>query len=425
MKRITRVLNRMDQIQTVTDRSNQVSIQSLLDDLCISIYKDANGAKDAIAQNTLFQSEQRNDTIPEKLLKKCKKTAFEILLKKSNVKSLPVSRASKEGGYVYDPVQKLRVSQFEYDIFVGEMRPYFGPYGQIDARQEEKILKKREVFKECVDIVEDDDYFGNEQNDGYSILWFLELFEHNSSVDTMLKVESYFPLALDQMPSMPNMEPKFFKLNWNPSEELQTNPYCRTMRTMSYTSNIFRLPSLMNTSPTSTERVVVQKKKNIVQEVVDDVMSRVKKPEIYYVPNKWEHRELHIPLNKDTDPKVIASLFEKKFCTEMPDASLNIRAIKAIEQKELFEARLIDKEIFNEHIKLLMIGIESESFMYNPSNMTFRLLDNLTIENTLPESIAHFVKNFIECGSCYKRLKSLIRTDNFQLRYNGFVFKVS
>lgn len=415
----------MDQIQSVKNKSNQVSIQSLLEDLCKSIYKDVNEAKDAIAQNCLYQpsGQQRHDNIPKELLTKCKKTAFEILLMKSNVKSVPINRALKDNGLIYDPVQKLRISRFEYDIFVGQMHPHFGPYGQIDARQEEKILKKRNRFKECMEFVEGNDYFCSEQSDGYAILWFLTLFTHNSSVDSMLKVDSYFPLALDQIPSLPTMEPKYFKLNWEPSEELQNNPYCAAMQRLSKRTNLFHLPSLMNATP-AEQSIVKPRQKNIVQEVVDEVMGCVHKSEIYYEPNKWEHREFCIPLNKDTDPKVIASLFEKKFCTEMPDASMNIRAMLAAEQHQVFEARIIDKKVFNEHIKLLMIGIESESFMYNPTNMTFRLLDNLTIENTLPETVVHFVKDFIECGACYKQLKALISTNNFQLKCNGFVFKV-
>ena len=99
-------------------------------------------------------------------------------------------------------------------------------------------------------------------------------------------------------------------------------------------------------------------------------------------------------------------------------------AIVAERQQQPFQAHIIDSKRFNEHIKLLLIGIESESFMYDPNGMTFKLVEHLTVENILPGTIAHFVLDFIECGACYKRLKSLISTNNFQLKYNGFVFKV-
>lgn len=413
----------MDQSKSSVQQSDQVSIQLLLDDLCKSIYKDVN--KDLIAHSLYRPSgHQKQDTISEELLRKCKKNAFEILLKKSNVKSLSANRSSLDEGYseITDPVRELKYSQFEYSIFVGEMRPNFGPYGFVKERQEKKILDKLELFKECVQFVDGNDYFCNEQNDGYSILWFLTLLKNKSNVDTLLTVEPYFSLALDQVPSFPVMQVKYFKLNWQPNAELEHNPYCDAMRKLNRRSNLFHLPGMINRSIRRTSK---RAHPNIVQEVLENVKSRIRPSNIYYEANRWEHQGLRIPLNKDTDPQLIASLYEKKFASELSDASLNLMAIAAEKQQQHFQAHIIDSKRFNEHIKLLLIGIESESFVYNPSNMTFRLVENLTVENILPETIAHFVLNFIDCGACYKRLKSLISTNNFQLKYNGFVFKVS
>lgn len=415
----------MDQSKGNVQQSDQVSIQLLLDDLCKSIYKDVNTSKDVIA-HSLYQpsGHQKQDTIPEELLKKCKKKAFEILLKKSNVKSLSASRSSLDEGYseIIDPVRELQYSQFEYSIFVGEMRPNFGPYGFVKERQEKKILDKLKLFNECVQYVDGNEYFCNEQNDGYSILWFLTLLKNKSNVDTLLTVEPYFSLALDHMPTFPVMQVKYFKLNWEPNAELKHNPYCGAMRKLQRKSNLFHLPGMMTHSTRQTSE---QHQSNIVQEVLENVRCRIRPSNIYYEANKWEHQGLRIPLNNDTDPELILSLYEKKFCTELPDASLNLMAITAINQQQDFQAHIIDSKRFNEHIKLLLIGIESESFVYNSSNMTFRLVEHLTVENLLPDTIAHFVLNFIECGACYKRLKSLISINNLQLKHNGFVFKVS
>lgn len=415
----------MDRSEANKKSSNQTSIQLLLDDLCKSIYKDVNAPKDVITHR-LYQpsGQQKCDSIPEELLKKCKKNAFEILLTKSNVKSLSASRSSIDEGYcdVINPAQELQFSQFEYSIFVGEMRPHFGPYGFVRDREEKKIMEKLSLFKECVQLVDGNDYFCNDQSDGYAILWFLKLLKNKSNIDPLLTVEPFFSLALDQVPSFPVMQNKYFKLNWQPKVELVQNPYCGAMRKLNRKSNLFHLPSLMNAISREEH---VQTPKNFVEEVLDSVRSRIRPSNIYYECNRWEHQGLRIPLNKDTDPEVIASLYEKKFCTELSDAPLNMLAIVASQQQQPFQARIVDKQLFNEHIKLLLIGIESESFIFDANTITFSLLKNLTIENIMPEILGNFVLDFIECGSCYKRLKSLIITNNFQLKYNGFVFKVS
>lgn len=414
----------MDQSNRDEETTNQMSIQSLLDDLCRSIYKDVNIPNERVTQR-LFQpsGQQKYDNIPEEVLKRCKKSAFEILLKKSNVKSLSASRSSLDEGYsdAFDPVRELQFNQFEYSIFVGEVRPHFGPYGFIKERQEKKILAKYDLFKECVQFIDGNEYFCDEQGDGYSILWFLTLLKNNSNVDTLLTVEPFFSLALDQVPSFPVMQPTFFKLNWQPNAELSQNPYCGAMQKLNRRSNLFHLPGLSNEK---SQALNMTMQKSFVEEVLEDVKNRIRPSNIYYESNRWEHHGLCIPLNKDTDPAVIASLYEKSFMSERSDAPLNLLAIEAAKRGERFQARIIDRNLFNEHIKLLLIGIESESFMYDAENETFNLLENLTIENVIPATIAHFVLTFIECGICYKRLKALIHSNNFQLKYNGFVFKV-
>lgn len=417
----------MDQtsINKTLDSTNQVSIQWLLDDLCKSIFKDVNTSQEIIT-HSLYQpsGHQKRNTIPEALLKKCKKQAFEILLKKSNVKSVPVNETSlnDDDSVPFNPVRSLQYSRFEYSIFVGEIRPNFGPYGFIKEREEKKILDKLNLFKECVDFSDGNDYFCNEQSDGYSILWFLNLLKNKSNMDTLLAVESYFPLAFNQMPSFPVLQPTYFKLNWQPNTELNENPYCTGMRKLNQRSSQFCLPGLIN-GISNESNIYIQQ--NIVEDVLEEVKKRLRSHCIYYESNRWEHRGLRIPLNKDTDPQVIASLYEKKFVTELPDAPLNLMAIAASKRGQRFHARIIDKTLFNEHIKLLLIGVESESFMYVENTGTFYLLENITIEHLPPEMIAHFVRSFIECGACYKRLKSLIHSNNFQLKHNGFVFKVS
>lgn len=56
--------------------------------------------------------------------------------------------------------------------------------------------------------------------------------------------------------------------------------------------------------------------------------------------------------------------------------------------------------------------------------MSFHMKSNITIDGFLPETILNFVNEFLECGTCYKRLQYMISKTNYSLRFEGFMFKV-
>lgn len=114
---------------------------------------------------------------------------------------------------------------------------------------------------------------------------------------------------------------------------------------------------------------------------------------------------------------------EKPFVTEC-DSSLHLLAVISNSRGKQFVAKIMPVERLIDDIKLMLIGIRSESFTYSDS-VVFELLENLTISTIGPETMKGILKEFMECGTCYKRLQKMStkNPNNFKLIYDGFVFK--
>lgn len=95
------------------------------------------------------------------------------------------------------------------------------------------------------------------------------------------------------------------------------------------------------------------------------------------------------------------------------DKSININSpIKVVTQKKLID-----------DLKLLSVGIQSELFSRNEI-FEFSMVEGITVSNVLPEVIDDFVRTFIECGTCYKKLSELTLEKNYKYFMKGFMFKV-
>lgn len=151
------------------------------------------------------------------------------------------------------------------------------------------------------------------------------------------------------------------------------------------------------------------------------------KSSIFYVSHKWEHLGRKFTFDDPNSKSIMDELKEKSFITEHPESVLNLSAAKAIVDHELFQARLVPLSQFLAHVKSLLIGIESDSFYFIEATTSFVMVEHLTIANVSPATIVGFVQDFLECGTCYKRLKMIIGRNvyNFKLKYNGFLFKVN
>lgn len=406
------------------DSSKEASIQMLLENLCKSIYKDSITSDSKIADHMqyIYGPSGRSicdssKVIPEKLLKKCKLRSFEILLKKSQQKT-PYEGYSD----IINPIKELKFNQFEYNIYVGHMRPYFGNYGLVKEKKMQKILKKGYLFSKCIQFIEENDYFRSEQSDGYSILWFLILLKNNSSVDVILEDgtnESYFSIHTNSVPNFPLLVPKRFLLDWHAESVLNQNPYCRSISRINYD-----FTALRQMEPTIESGVLVPKTQLYsIKGILDEIKTQRKSKTICFTSNKWED------LGKffDEECNNFATLFEKKFCTESSMATLNLNSLAYSHSNILSEVQIVQMVEFVEHIKLLLIGIESESFVFNQRLVKFNIAECLTVENVTPETMDHFIADFIECGTCYKRLKAVVscNIDGYKLKNDGFLSKVS
>lgn len=98
--------------------------------------------------------------------------------------------------------------------------------------------------------------------------------------------------------------------------------------------------------------------------------------------------------------------------------------LTALKLKKPVEIKIVPFEKLLSDIKLLAIGIESESFRRAPNDpLTFQMPSNLSCDDI--SDIGDFVDEFIETGTCFKRLKTFTSKNPFNQSYifEGFIFK--
>lgn len=410
------------------DASIELSVNRLLDELCKSLYIDKL-SKRASASPRRGHKSLEHEAIPIKLLRRCKNRAYEILLKKN-----PVDEARDEGfAEIADPLFELRFSQFEYNLYVGQMRSQFEAYGHVSDNFKKKIVQKLALFGECIDSIESSPYFGDERSDGPAILRLLVLLRRNQIDSVRDGGASIFGLDVNALPELRLNEPKWCRLNW-PQMQTERNPYCGEtgwrILNGNFKSSIFATPlnATQNAFGTKfdvngalhlrrTNRLPVQQKQSENTERRQAPATKRASSAIQYTSNKWEQLGQRYVLRESDE--LLEMPFEPKFASEMGETALHLAAAKSLANHQLFEANIVPTQKFIEHLKSLLVGIESDSFFYCKATVSFQMVDNLTVDDTvLPESIEYFVRDFIECGTCYKRLKLIIKT-----KHDGFLFR--
>lgn len=418
------------------DPSVKLSVNQLLDELCKSLYIDKvsnhTSASVQISANRprTGHNSLEHEVIPFKLLRRCKKRAYEILLKKN-----PHDDVKDEGfAEITDPLFEIRFSQFEYNLYVGQMRSQFDVYGHLSENVKKKILRKHALFSECIESIETNSYFCGERSDGHVILMLLVLLRRNQMDSIWDDGESIFGLNVNALPELRLNEPKWCRLNW-PQMQTERNPYCgeKAWRILkgNFKSSLFSTPlnAKQNAFGTNldangglhlrrTNRLLSQQQQQLLK--TERCQSQPhKKPStaIQYTSNNWEQLGQRYILRESDE--LLEMSFEPKFASEMSETTLRLAAAKALASHQLFEANIVPTQKFIEHLKSLLVGIESDSFIYCKATMSFTIVENLTIDDAvLPESIEHFVRDFIECGICYKRLKLIIK-----MKHDGFLFR--
>lgn len=74
-------------------------------------------------------------------------------------------------------------------------------------------------------------------------------------------------------------------------------------------------------------------------------------------------------------------------------------------------------------IRLLTIGVESETFKRTAENLTFEMIVDVQCGDI--SSLSPFIDEFLEAGSCFRRLKTFTSKKPFNQNYflEGFIFK--
>lgn len=108
-----------------------------------------------------------------------------------------------------------------------------------------------------------------------------------------------------------------------------------------------------------------------------------------------------------------------------PQTLLYLLSVKTQREEEL-EARLDQLNNLMWEIKYLNVGVRSNKFILNNDQIAFEMQKDVDIENFSCEAVEHFMHEFILAGTCYKRLKCLIKkTYDFKHLFAGVVFRVS
>jgi len=143
--------------------------------------------------------------------------------------------------------------------------------------------------------------------------------------------------------------------------------------------------------------------------------SEQNKPQAWRCTNKsvnsWETLEEPEPLSL------------KSFCSETPLTSIHRHLSAAKSKTSLVTTSVPFDKLLND-IKLLVIGIESESFSKSPdATLTFQLRTSLSCDDI--SDVSEFIEEFLEMGTCFKRLKTFTTKSPFNqsLIFEGFIFK--
>lgn len=393
----------------------QLSVGHLLEELIKCVYRNVQSTVSKESENVRSyleiasweQSKTKNHQPNEKFLKKCKTRAYEILLKKRRNNQRDHDECADEGySENIDPFLEIRVCQFKLNLMLGQTRklPYVYHYEAL----KKYLLHKQQMFDASIDFICTDTYFQGEHSDGHAILHLLILLK--DSVPDQPPNENFFALSKLSTNMLPKIETNYFQINW-PENNIYTNPYI--------SDNVRKITYFPVRNQDNGENFSVQR----IMKVICEKAEKREPVPIMLMSNKWEYLGQKYVLNhrKIEIPK------EKRFTSECSNAAMHILAKKEISNRRNFEAKIISIQKFVEHVRALLVGIESESFLFNQENNTFAMVDDLTVENVLPATMENYVKEFLECGACYKRLKMLISKNlhNFKFKYDGFLFKVS
>lgn len=121
---------------------------------------------------------------------------------------------------------------------------------------------------------------------------------------------------------------------------------------------------------------------------------------------QWEEIETkHIP--------------ERNISSETRDCVLHLLSRQNCGQ---FSSKIVTMPDIIRDTKALLIGIQSETYVYDNDKQRFSIIDGITIAGISPTTFNDIIGEFLSCGTCFKRL-SIKYSNNFCTKSDGFVYR--
>ncbi|KAM7350764.1 gamma-tubulin complex component 6 [Cochliomyia hominivorax] len=416
--------------------ANKDSVNYLINKLCLSI----------LQQNDNLNPEQIQTAVP-----KLKALSYEILLKKT---PRPHNDNRLEENVDFEPQRALDIQIFA---------------AKLNSRANPEVCSKFVEFEEQLEAIKNEKYFS--EGAGKGILQFLLALQGNVheeyEVPTMcapeLLVPGPFTLHANYKDNrhypkfndydIMNPTPKFFK-SITPLKS-HDNPYLPKFLFEGETNHLklienkFSPITTTNTKGEEDECTFTGMTKRLLGSSMRININALRLfPESYKTTKPFKLTSLSprkslVPTksyaNKEEDIKTeTKKVFSWNWeglgcfgitCSKPFAGEANISNISLLLQSQInqsknktFEANILKLEDFIKDLKSLTVGIQSDTF-YHDEFVVFAMKPNVTVEGVLPGTIEYFVEDFLECGTCYKRMQTMIMKKDYKLMFEGFMFK--
>lgn len=118
---------------------------------------------------------------------------------------------------------------------------------------------------------------------------------------------------------------------------------------------------------------------------------------------------------------------EKPFVTEVASATFHLmNLLKRNSDPNEYSLKVVSEHFYLMNLKYLCSGVQSDSFQFDPENVTFSARESgVTVPNIAPETLIEMNRDFIEFGTCFRRLElaSSVIPDALIMPVEGFVYK--
>ncbi|XP_055912528.1 gamma-tubulin complex component 6 [Eupeodes corollae] len=388
------------------------SVYHLINDLCENLIKE----------------HTKSNRINTTSVRKLKSRSFEVLLKKSKQYcNAPIEN--------FDSFRELNICYFS---------------AKMCARNNSSEMQKLAKFEEHLDFVVNNSYFKEEN--GQNILQFLLLLENREeeaptetkayllvpgpfTLHANYKDSHHYPKQLENNLCSP---PRFFKGVHSIKDS--DNPYLP--RLIFDGESKQKLLDIDNKFATKAITAPENSFTGLAAKVWgDSLQMSVGAFRLFRIPSSKEPKiaKAALPSKSIKQPvkvaedinKILSWNWENLDCIGIPinkphiteaNLALELQAIHDQYMGQETIAKIVSKDRFFRDLKSLTVGIQSDSFVHD-EHILFKMIDNITVIGILPETIENYVTDFIECGTCYKRLQIMIMKRNYKLMFEGFIFK--